>query len=85
MMTNVFNLSDHIKKKPILDPAYERHLESADVFNAVVESRQSLDDALERRHEADQAVRVAYDEWKKAVELAKFFEELSDSGLAGKP
>lgn len=78
MMTNVFNLSDHIKHKPIMDAAYERHLESADVFNAVVDARKTLDDALELRNDADQACRDAYDEWQKALQLAKFYEELGE-------
>lgn len=53
-------LTEHIKRQPIMDAPYKRHLESAPIFNEVQEARRAV-------AEADQRL-------KAALAKAKLFE-----------
>lgn len=60
------NLTAHIERQPMLDPAYRRHLRTADVFNEKIQAQAELRDALDdlaraiaRRKAADERYRAA--------------------------
>lgn len=73
------NLVQHIMRHPVNDPAYLRHLRTADVFNEITETREAeraamaeLEIAMAKHVEAA----TAYEAARAKAELMQSMEDL---------
>lgn len=73
----MFNLTAHVKTQPMLDEPYKRHLEAADIFNAVREARE----AYERAWVATAKAMIAEAEARKALKAEVAKAKLYESTL----
>ena len=68
----MFNLTNHVANKPIMDGPYLRHLQTADVFNELHEATQ---EELELRAAVTAAI-IAHSDAVKRKDAAKAKAEL---------